>query len=201
MGGSAQIRGQNCILREKKFDFDDVNLNDADSLSDFEGLESADQKQAILSKINFINDSFEEDESRFSTVIEKISEMEEENDQKRRKTKPEPEKGSGGFSLFGFMNSKKKSSKNSSSEDDEPRRNSDHQKVRHKTVTRHHNHAKSVREHKLKKEKEVRIDDERDIKTKKHSTDRKKLNQTPEQDDFILEDDMLNVPAFFRRKK
>lgn len=196
----ARFKGRHLPERgEENFNFDDISLSKHPESKINE--EVVDEKQAILSKINFINNSFEEDESRFDRVIEKISEMEN-VDKKTAKNKHEDKKESGGFSLFGFMNTKKKSTKSSSSEDDDPDQDDDQPISSHKSVAgKNRSHNKSNQDQKAKKEKEHLDDHKQEHVSKKHAYAHKKVNQTPEQQDFIIEDDVLNVPAFFRRKK
>lgn len=91
-----------------------------------------------------------------------------------------------GFSLFGFMNNSK----------------NEENKLKATQSSAAANQAKITKKHSV-----IIEDDEDDLPiTRKtspsHSSDEKKVNRAPDQGDFSAEeDDLLNVPAFFRRKK
>ena len=147
-------------------------------------------------QVSFDHGFFEE-EDKFKKVAKKISksdkkfELEEANQVKKEDNKKEITKKEGGFGLFGFMNRK------SSSIEDQPSLAKLDKIENQKPVTKHK---------KLERHVEIKVSDDEDelenIKMidKKSAPKSVKITKTnPE--DFSVEDDILNVPAFFRRKK
>lgn len=142
-------------------------------------------------EVNFSDDLFDDEEDKFKKAAHKISKH-----QKEQKIEEKPKKS--GFGLFGFMNRGKEDAK-------------EVKEVKEIKADKYHQEkpVKLVKPVKVRKEKiEFSItDDEDDIDDLKILTDKKssakapKLSKAPEPDDFSVEDDILNVPAFFRRKK
>ena len=114
------------------------------------------------------------DQDSFSRVEEQIAGLEEvieEEKQLKGGRKPKPKK-EGGFSLFNFMNHSK----------------SDKANENKKSLEEQEKKTINIKEgNKQDRGFDVNVQN--------------KVDQTPEPGDFTLEDDILNIPAFFRRKK
>ena len=149
-------------------------------------------------QVSFDHGFFEE-EDKFKKVAKKISksdkkfELEKANQVKKEDNKKESTKKEGGFGLFGFMNRK------SSSIEDQPSKLTKLDKIENKKPL-------PTKHKKLERHIEIKVSDDEDelenIKMidKKSAPKSVKITKTnPE--DFSVEDDILNVPAFFRRKK
>lgn len=148
-------------------------------------LPSKDSDEPEFAQISFFGDSFEENQEdaaeKLSKAEEKISEA-----SKASKPKPKAKKESSGFNLFGFMNGSK-----NKNEQEEPDFEEEEEEEKPKPVKKS---APKVNEEKLQ-----------EVAAKKHQEffggatifDEEKEDEVDEK----VEEDMLNVPAFFRRKK
>jgi hypothetical protein len=126
-------------------------------------------------QVSFASGLFEEEEDKFKKAAHKISKSEE-----KKYVEPAKSKKEGGFGLFGFMN------RGNKAEAEKP---------------------KPTKAKKSEKESGFRMveDDAEEVRVisdkKSHHNKGAKISKTPHPDDFSVEDDILNVPAFFRRKK
>ena len=149
-------------------------------------------------QVSFDHGFFEE-EDKFKKVAKKISksdkkfELEKANQVKKEDNKKESTNIVGGFGLFVFLNRK------SSSIEDQPSKLTKLDKIENKKPL-------PTKHKKLERHIEIKVSDDEDelenIKMidKKSAPKSVKITKTnPE--DFSVEDDILNVPAFFRRKK
>jgi cell division protein FtsZ len=148
---------------------------------------------------SFESESFEDNSAnqgdifdKASNAIEKLEKQVQEKSKKPSKAKDKKE----GFSLFGFMNSGK-----SSNIDDE----------KHHKKTQSSKELKEQEKAKLNKQSIIIEDDEEALEVHKKPGKKnedgfwsdEKINKAPDEGDFSSgeTDDILNVPAFFRRKK
>jgi cell division protein FtsZ len=151
--------------------------------------------------VNFADSLFDE-EDNFKKVAKRISKTDKKfelpesgsvkkEDEKKEEVKKEVPKKEG-FGLFGFMNRK-------SSVENQPPKLVDKIESKYTPPARHK---------KLERHVDIKIsDDEDDLENIKMVSDKKlaqkaiKVTKAPNAEDFSVEDDILNVPAFFRRKK
>ncbi|MBU6339070.1 MAG: cell division protein FtsZ [Rickettsiales bacterium] len=143
-----------------------------------------------FSQISFFGEALEEKQE---DVVEKISKVEEKIVKVAKPAKPkvkDKKEGSGGFSLFGFMNSNK--NKNYEEEDD--------------VVVEFEEEKVIILDKTVAPAKPAKANDEKlreaDKKRQEFFSNSTILDEDKDEEvDGFSEDDMLNVPAFFRRKK
>lgn len=198
-----------------KDDFSNQNI----SKQDWQSLEKVAHviEEAIEEKISQMEEesstsiAFEEKDifDKVSETIEKLEEKAEKKVKESSKSKKE-----GGFSLFGFMSS----SKTSNVDEERPKeklkiklppkeklqdRFHEKPKLTRQTVTIEDIEGEEEISRLTKKSSHSKIAEEKSEQDLWQEEKSKKVDRTPDKGDFSVEDndDILNVPAFFRRKK
>lgn len=134
--------------------------------------------ESVISKMDF--DNFQKDEDEESQEIEFIS-------QKSKKEKPKKQNKENGFNLFSFISNSKNNEKEAKDEEDEGDKNEISEK-----------NQDSKEEVFVKKAKPK--ENTKDLLKKKEEFFGSTILDE-EKPDNSLEDDILNVPAFFRKKR
>jgi cell division protein FtsZ len=153
-----------------------------------EKLPSKNSDEPEFAQISFFGDSFEENQE---DVAEKLSKAEVKISEASKAAKPRPKakKESSGFNLFGFMNGSKNKNEQEETDFEE-----EEEEEKSKPVKKSAPKEVKVSESKLQ-----------EVAAKKHQEffggatifDEEKEDEADEK----VEEDMLNVPAFFRKKK
>lgn len=156
-----------------------------------------DPKQKDLSKFNFFNDQQKDDQNDILST-NKINRNQQDNTKERIDFyKKNDKKENNGFNLFGFMNGGSKSKNLDSKKDQERSENYEEENLEadYEEIKKSRNHKSQS--HNLKAKKSVNLEVKKKTKINEETIfDDLEDNQTSK-----FDDDILNVPAFFRRKK
>jgi cell division protein FtsZ len=156
-----------------------------------------DPKQKDLSKFNFLNDQQKDDQNDILST-NKINRSQQDNTKERIDFyKKNDKKENNGFNLFGFMNSGSKSKNLDLKKDQERSENYEEENLEadYEEIKKSRNHKSQS--HNLKAKKSVNLEVKKKTKINEETIfDDLEDNQTSK-----FDDDILNVPAFFRRKK
>ena len=156
-----------------------------------------DPKQKDLSKFNFFNDQQKDDQNDILST-NKINRNQQDNTKERIDFyKKNDKKENNGFNLFGFMNSGSKSKNLDLKKDQERSENYEEENLEadYEEIKKSRNHKSQS--HNLKAKKSVNLEVKKKTKINEETIfDDLEDNQTSK-----FDDDILNVPAFFRRKK
>lgn len=156
-----------------------------------------DPKQKDLSKFNFLNDQQKDDQNDILST-NKINRSQQDNTKERIDFyKKNDKKENNGFNLFGFMNSGSKSKNLDLKKDQERSENYEEENLEadYEEIKKSRNHKSQS--HNLKAKKSVNLEVKKKTKINEETIfDDLEDNQTSK-----FDDDILNVPAFFRKKK
>lgn len=176
------------------------NINDLQKNiedEDFDNDSKQKDLQKDLSKFNFYNDQQKDDQDNKS-LTKKINRNQQSNDREQIEfNEKNDKKESNGFNLFGFMNGGSKSKNSDSKKDQERSENHDEENLEadYEEIKKSRNHKSQS--HSLKAKKSINSE----VKKKTKINEETIFDDLEDNQNSKFDDDILNVPAFFRRKK